>query len=833
MIYQWVYGYSCWNRQKREGDTRTRGFGTFSWSEGLTVEEIDELERRCSGYNYPMDSNIPARPTQDEIDKYLPVAFYSFTLASGKRAIVRTRYVGEGFYDKRWGAIISHGLILGEGEEWPSYPMEYFDSPAFWKELPQSIRDEAIGYKDRPDSPQPPFLPTLEMDDLRPQGTYTPEGVADRIAKSGRFAKMLSALWNAYMTTKTDAEPLCISAPHDDIPWLFAGLTMAFPLEMSKGLSFSTYLSDKMPTENEIGRWYRVAAMEKRNCSLDLEELPTVDDYGGCIDTLFRARNHIMEFLQDFTGLEAADAPCVVSLFRFLRESGSISGGDMQRVLKLLLEHGDEDVRKEFLETLVSGRGLPGEVTAPWFADVFALVSDHEGLRPLYYDLFFRQKSRYQGDALSFFSKMEDRYPGEITVLWLDEYASKDFSTTGLMFTFLSLGKDGRAKELDKSVWSPLFGEEAGKKADWNVIMAKAPEAFPECMVAILCCCPDRSVRDKEFERIGQDLAKTVDFARKALSSGRGEAAKEVLEKHLCGEREKPLDALRRIVDVIEGVDRTFAKSAFWDLFSCVDGNIDTIDKDTLAWLVVRKEDVPSSNLQTFLRDIDANVAFPEGEDSAYLAILEKILADDAAKGFRTRRIGFVAWVLRTLGDRKMASGAGDLLRTLATFGDTYRGLPGGDQLNLCKQLLPILVERCDEKTEDSAIGQHKGILMFLGASSVPRVREYLARRYVELVGGSVRKKSISPEDVRLVAGIRCALGELADNDVRNRILVEFAQQVFKKFSGDELARARRELGIRSGAEKRHWEELCDEVRKANTFLSKFKSAVGFIFKRS
>ena len=833
MIYQWVYSYSCWNRQKRPGDARTRGFGTFSWTEGLTVEEIDELERRCSGYNYPTDYNIPARPTQEEIDKFLPIAFYSFTLASGKRAIVRTRYVGEGFYDKRWGAIISHGLILGEGEDWPTYPMEYFDSPVFWNELPQSVREEAIGYKDRPDSPQPDYLPALEMDDLKPQGKYSPEGVSARIAESGNFGKMLSTLLNAYMTTNTDVEPLCISAPHDDIPWLFAGLTMAFPSEMSNSFSFSTYLSDKMPTENEIGRWYKVAAMEKRNCSLDLEMLPDTDDYKWYVDTLFGSRKNILEFLQDFTGLEAADSPCVVTLFRFLRENGSLSEEAMRSVLKLLLEHGDADVRKEFLEVLASGRGMPESVSDSWFTDVFALVSDYEELRPLCYDLFLRQRTRYQGDALLFFSKMADRYPKEITILWLEEYASKDFSTTGLMFTFLSLCKNGNAKELDDPAWASLFGEETKAKADWNAIMARAPEAFPECIVTILCCCPDASARDKEFERIVHDIARTVDFARKAVASGRNDAAKELLTKYLCGEREKPLDALKRIVTAIEDVDSAFAKTAFWDMFSCVDGRISAIDKDSLDWLVARKEYVQQANLQTFLKDIDANVVFPDGKNPAYLAVLEKVLADDAAKEFRERRIGFICWFLKTLESRRMASETGGILKSLAIFDDAYRGLSPNDQLSLCKQLLPILVDGSDEKKEDSAIEQHKEILKFLGATSVSSVREYLARRYVELVGGSVRKNRISSGDVRLVAGIRCALGEVADTDLRNKILVEFAHQVFKKFNGDELNRARRELDIRSGAEKRHWEELCDEVKKANTFLSKVKSVVGFIFKRS
>ena len=215
------------------------------------------------------------------------------------------------------------------------------------------------------------------------------------------------------------------------------------------------------------------------------------------------------------------------------------------------------------------------------------------------------------------------------------------------------------------------------------------------------------------------------------------------------------------------------------------------------------------------------------------MTILKKVLAEDSAKGFLGSRMGFIAWFLQTLGSRRKATETGSLLKELDVFGNTYRGLSSEDQLKFCNKLLPILVDGSDEKKADAAIGQQKDILMFFGSSSAPRVRESLAKRYVELIGVGVQKNRISAEDIRIVAGIRCALGELADNDLRSKILVEFAQQVFKKFSGDELTRVRRELDIRSGAEKRYWEELCDEVKKANTFLSKFKSAVGFIFKRS
>ena len=69
MIYQWVYSYSCWNRQKKPDEVRSRGFGTFSWTEGLSLDEIEELERRCGGYEFPNGANIPSRPTLDEVER--------------------------------------------------------------------------------------------------------------------------------------------------------------------------------------------------------------------------------------------------------------------------------------------------------------------------------------------------------------------------------------------------------------------------------------------------------------------------------------------------------------------------------------------------------------------------------------------------------------------------------------------------------------------------------------------------------------------------------------------------------------------------------------------
>ena len=833
MIYQWIYSYSCWYRQKRISDARPRGFATFSWSNGLNIEEIDELERRCSGYRYPMDDNIPPSPSKEEIDKFLPIAFYSFTLASGRRAIVRTRYIGDGFYDKRSGAIISHGLILDKGEDWPSYPMAYFNSTIFWNELPLVVREKALEYKDREDSPQPEYLPVLETEDFKPQGKYTLAGVAAKIAESEKFCKMLATLMKAYIT-KTDAETLYISAPHDDIPWLFAGLTMAFPMEMSVNLSFSTYLSDKIPAENEIGRWYQVAATEKRYCSLDLDEIPSnVEDFICYVNTLFTDRKLLEEFLQDFTGLETVDMPCVVSLFRFLRKDIPLSAESAQTVQELLLEHGNRNIRKEFLEVLISGRGLPERLDEKWFEKIFTLVSDSDELRPLNYDLFLKQKCRYQGDPLEFFVKVAERYPREITTLWLEKYSLKDLSTTGLMFSFTSLSKNGIAKELDTSAWTKLFDEDTKEKVAWDKILERAPYVFPECFVAILARCPDARMREKTLENIVQDIDETVGFARKALAQGETGITKEILKKYFLSERKITFNEFKQIVISIETVDSIFIRKNFGDLFTYIKDKVKIIDRDSLVWLLGWRENVPSSDVETFLRIINSAITFPDDKDPAYLEILEKILSDNIGENFRTMRIGFITWFLKKLEDkRKPKEDYGRVLDTLITFESVYRTLAIEEQMIVCDNLLPIVIHECDGESENVILAHHRDALMFFGVPAPKQTCEWLAKRYVELVSQNIRKNNILLRNVCFLSGIKCALGKLDYGNLRKQILAEFQQQVLRKFSNDELKSIKEKLGILTIAETQHWNELLEKLQASKTFVARLKSFLTNIFNR-
>ncbi len=146
-IFQWVYTTSCWNIRG------TRGWDTFSYTEGLSKEEVDELEMRCQ-----VPDGLP--------EEFFPLHFV-LTLESGKQAVCRTSYLGNSFYDGRRGATLTHALIIDENSSWPGSPAAFFDSELFWRDLPEELKEQALAHKETRDtSSLPDYLPEIPESDL-------------------------------------------------------------------------------------------------------------------------------------------------------------------------------------------------------------------------------------------------------------------------------------------------------------------------------------------------------------------------------------------------------------------------------------------------------------------------------------------------------------------------------------------------------------------------------------------------------------------------------------------------------------------------------------------
>ena len=370
MILQWVYSYTCWRRPKASGNSKAKGFGTYSWTEGLSLTEIEELEARCSAYAYPSGGNLPSRPTQENIDRLFPVAFYSFKLSSGRRAIVKTRYVGKGFYDNRWGATISHGLILDKGD-WPVYPLEYFDSPVFWKELPKDVREKAMEYKDRSDAPPPPFLPALDLADLPVIGEYTETAIADRMTQGGDSASKVAVLLGRYFQSVESPAPITVMAPFQEVPFLFAAFTMALPKDLSQELTFCTY-SDNQPfmSQGTVGS-FKIVAVNGGQASPDLSmRQPPNADMDSLVSAAFSSRKPFFDFLARFTGIVSSEIPLLVRMFRFLGQVVPMDNGDFDQFIDLLGRHGDEEVRQMFLSRLFSEAAVRGSISDGWLEKI-------------------------------------------------------------------------------------------------------------------------------------------------------------------------------------------------------------------------------------------------------------------------------------------------------------------------------------------------------------------------------------------------------------------------------------------------------------------------------
>ena len=221
-LLQWKFTACKYNIEE------SNGFNTFSMSEGLTAEDKADLCRMAGAYTPP--DNLPYTPTAEEIAALFPVVFSSFPLQSGKRAVVRTSYVGRDYAGMRWGNFFSHALVL-PGNSWPFYPIQLFDSEL----LKSGLTEEELQIEMRP-SPLPPI--TVEKETLRDFSSEIPRFFA---ADSTRYSTLIQLL-NALRSRNQTGKPLVLRDAKANIPLWIAAIQYAFPVHLAGEISFTTYV---------------------------------------------------------------------------------------------------------------------------------------------------------------------------------------------------------------------------------------------------------------------------------------------------------------------------------------------------------------------------------------------------------------------------------------------------------------------------------------------------------------------------------------------------------------------------------------------------------------
>ena len=243
----------------------SNGFNTFSMSKALTSDDKADLCHRAGAYTPPEGSPFAPAPEEMANRKLFPMVFSSFPLRSGKRAVVRTVYVGQDYAGLRWGNFFSHALVF-PSDSIPFYPIQLFDSPLFADGLTEQERT----------TPNPGWLPTLVVEETTLRD-FSSE-LSDFFRDPERLDALLPLL-RAIRERGRSGKPLIVRDSQENVPFWIAAVQYAFPLRLAGGITFTTYV----PSLSHGERFHLTMTSDGKTLQLD--------------SPATRSTNHVFDFL--------------------------------------------------------------------------------------------------------------------------------------------------------------------------------------------------------------------------------------------------------------------------------------------------------------------------------------------------------------------------------------------------------------------------------------------------------------------------------------------------------------------------------------------------------
>lgn len=215
------YIYTSW----KNGDSLDKGFMIYSKSTDITEVECSEIFYAMQ-YVVPRDLNL--MPTPEEIADTFPYSFASFELSTGRHCVAQSTYIGRD-YSTRFGNYIVYALIFDK-DELSVYPAELFGQDY----MKTAMTEEELNAK-----PPVPPLPKLEIEDYG--DVINDDEIVNFISeREDEFAYLLSAV----IAAKEKGVPLYLNDTRENLVLWFAAIQKAFPLEIAKKLSFTTYVGN-------------------------------------------------------------------------------------------------------------------------------------------------------------------------------------------------------------------------------------------------------------------------------------------------------------------------------------------------------------------------------------------------------------------------------------------------------------------------------------------------------------------------------------------------------------------------------------------------------------
>lgn len=225
-----LYYTSC-----KQGRSAGSGFQIYSASEGLTKDEMMELEERST---YVPPSHLASQPTEDEIRQDFPVAFSSFRLKSGRYGVIQSVYVGQD-YSGRFGNFFTHALVLEEGT-WPFAASLLYGSPIFKTHL----TEDELDIEQKPED-----LPVLELS--KPNGSLSLALVQNFLQENDRYT-YLKAMINGVIERNGQPGSIVLADEPEYVPYWIVAIQLAFPTQIANEISFSTYSFDPASENNVV-----------------------------------------------------------------------------------------------------------------------------------------------------------------------------------------------------------------------------------------------------------------------------------------------------------------------------------------------------------------------------------------------------------------------------------------------------------------------------------------------------------------------------------------------------------------------------------------------------
>lgn len=791
-IYQWVYTYSCWNR-KKDLEQSIKGFSTFSYSEGLSFQEIDELEQRCS---YAPPFGLSPQPTTEEIERLFPVAFYSFSLSSGRKAIVRSNYVGKGFYDGRWGSFISHGLILDSGD-WPCYPMELFDAKVFWRDLSDEIKKRARGMDPaKSDYVEPDYLPVLTDNDVCPSSHYSPTAVSNFFEDHDRKRK-LAFIIDKLVTTDSGQKPIILGAPWNEMPFYFAAVTMFFPLRIANGMTFATYLENPRAGNNNL-YWLVGAEERKTNLNIDSIDMNAPLSFYEC---LLGNREAFHQFLDELGDVKIECIARAGRLFELLQKKDSVpSEEEFLSSLRFALEIKKTDIVLRMLEQINKADDAM-ELSFAGIKYIISEIPDSDQLRNRKNEFIIKHLRHAElemiGDVISEIDKDKQ---SSFYRKCIDVFCASNTITPGELFLLLvSINRAGN-NESPPLLLSSVQCD--GDRTQWGKLLTMIQSTAILMYPTALHLCQSAEASRESISNLVKDRNCFFTVVNATIDKG---YEKDALEMLSIGCERKTDDSF--FVECISKVflsHKSFAKQ----------NTIKVFNKTSFSYVSEKKLDVYFELLEFFdepmkgsyLEMISSRLPIPDNASLEYEKNLKSIMdaERELTETIDIKRTEFLFWGMR------IANSDNRALEDIDDYQEMASTLNKADKEKVADWLLPSLY-----KLGTSPEKQRDG-MVFLSALIAPVL---VARRYLKLAEKSAKKSKAGILEPNVLALFVCTIKLIPQGDLLSELLSEFAYVIFSKYdisAFDALQKQIRELDSLSENEQETWTKLRELVLKNN-----------------